>query len=457
MRAIRWIIAPLVAALLLSTAGLVSAQEAGAISGTVTDAQTGDPIQGALVEVEGAEPPLSAETGGDGTYQISNVPAGQYSVTASAAAYEAETETGAEVSGDESATVDLALGPLNSEEDAEVAPAEAAEEDAEEGKQPGDRKGYVGTFSLGEGFFTVTTKKEEVIIRIPDGGLEPITRIPGQAGATVEAGGSTVGLVDGAQVAVLVEFLSGDGGTDLVLEARQIMVKPNPQPPVAGAVVSVDTDQEGVRTITIMRPNGTTKEMRLGAGVESPGIGEIVTAFPGRGRGRGRGEGDDGDPPTATGLVPAEQVLQRLEGFLDDLTAGDSRLPPQVAERRAQQVADVAALLENHAFEHVDILEKISQKPNLPPQAILGMLNHLTKAKGGRDRAKGKAKEARDKAGPPPGRGRPESSGQQGGQGSQGQGSQGQGSQGQGSQGQGQGSQGQGSQGQGSQGQGRRP
>ena len=414
MRVLRWIILPLVAALILSTAGLVSAQEAGTISGTVTDAQSGDPIEGALVEVEGAEPPLSAETGGDGIYQISDVPPGQYTVTASAADYEGETETGVDVSDTEGAVVDFALGPL------------APEEEGEEGKRPGDRKGYVGTFALGEGFFTVTTKKEEVVIRIPDGGLEPITRVPGQAAPTVEAGGNAAdGLVDGAEVAVLVEFLLGDGGTGLVLEARQIMVKPTPEPPVVGAVVSVDTDQEGVRTLTIMRPNGTTKEVRLGGNVDSPGIGAVVTASPGRGsRGRGREESDDGEPPTATGLVLAEQVLQRLEGFLEDLTAGDSSLPPQAAERRAQQVAQVATILESHASEHVNILEKISQKPDLPPQAILGMLNHLTKAKGGRDRANAKSKEARDKAGPPPGRGRPDSNGQQG---SQGQGSQGQG------------------------------
>ena len=58
------------------------------------------------------------------------------------------------------------------------------------------------------------------------------------------------------------------------------------------------------------------------------------------------------------------------------------------------------------------------------------MLNHLTKAKGGQDRANDRAQEARDRAGPPAGRGNQ-------GQGSQGQGSQGQGSQGQVSQGQG--------------------
>ena len=317
----RWIIPALVAALILSTAGLVSAQANGTISGTVTDAQTGDPIQRALVEVEGAEAPLSVETGVDGFYQIPDVPPGQYTVTASAEDHESETETGVDVADNEAAVVDFALGSLAPEE----------EDEGAEGKQPGDRKGYVGTFSSGDGIFTVTTKKEEVIIRIPDGGLEPITRIPGPAAATVEAGGSTAdGLVDGAKVAVLVEFLLVDGVADLVLEARQIMVKPNPQPPVVGVVVSVDTNEKGVRTLTIMRPDGKTKKVRLGPEVSAPEVGDFVTTFPGRGsKGRGQGEGDDGEPPTATGLVLAEQVLQRLEGFLQDLTSGDSNLSPQ--------------------------------------------------------------------------------------------------------------------------------
>ena len=383
------------------------------------------------------------------------MPAGLHSITASAAGYQGDTNTEVEVLENADTVVDFALEP--------VAPGDGQEE----GKQPGDRKGYVGSFTLGDGFFTVTTKKEEVIIRIPAGGLEPITRVPRPPADAEE--GQADAPVDGAQVAVLVEFLLPEGGTDLVLEARQIMVKPNHEPPVAGAVVSIETDEDGVRTLTIMRPNGTTKEVRLGPEVTSPEVGDFVTTFPGRGRkGRGQGEGDDGEPPTATGLVLAEQVLQRLEGFLQDLTSEDSNLSTKAAERRSQQVADVAALLETHASEHVDLLEKISQKENLPPQAILAMLKHLDKAKGGRDRANGKVKEARDKAGPPPGRGN-QGQGSQGqgsqsqasqGQSSQGQASQGQSSQGQGSQGQGsqgQGSQGQGSQGQASQGRGRNP
>ena len=277
MRLLRWIIPTLAMVLILSTAGLVSAQANDAISGIVTDAQTGDPIQGALVEVVDADTPLSAGTGVDGTYQISDVPAGQYSVTASAAGYENGTEAEVDVPEGEATFVDFSL--QLSEVDVSPVLISVTEEDEEEGKQAGDHKGYVGTFSLGNGILTVATRKEDVVIRIPDGGLELITRIPGQA-PTGEAGASTAeGLVDGAEVAVLVEFLLEDDSTELVLEARQIMVKPSPEPPVVGAVVSVETNEEGVRTLTIMRPNGTTKEVRLGPDADAPEIGEVVTAF----------------------------------------------------------------------------------------------------------------------------------------------------------------------------------
>ena len=95
--------------MIFSGVGLVSAQAANTISGTVTDAQTGEPIQGALVELEGDGLAVSTETDGDGAYEIADVSPGEYSVTASADAYESETETGVEVSDSEGASMDFAL------------------------------------------------------------------------------------------------------------------------------------------------------------------------------------------------------------------------------------------------------------------------------------------------------------------------------------------------------------
>ena len=405
MRALRWIIPLMVTALILSGVGLVSAEEHNTISGTifgkVTDNQTDAPIPGALVQVDGTD--LSAYTDADGDYEIMDVPAGQYSVSASADGYEGEIEDGVEVSDSEATSVDFNLQPM------------APEEETDAGKQPGDRKGYVGTFSLGDGVFTITSKKEEVVIRIPEEGLEPITRTPGRAADGANGQGRVAGtLVDGAAVAVLVEFILDEG--NIVPEARKIVVKPTPQLPLFGTVFSGDTNEEGFRILTIMRPDGTTKEVRLGRGVDSPENGDLVTVFPTRGRGdRGTEDGDKGGPPTAKGVVRAEQVRLRLEGFLQDLTAGDGNLSPQAAERLARRVDRMAEILEKHADKHVNILQKLSRK-NLPAKAAEGMRKALANAQRGRSQAKANVAAARAKAGPPAGRGRGSGQVQPGGQ-----------------------------------------
>ncbi len=256
-------------------------------------------------------------------------------------------------------------------------------------KQVGDRKGYSGVFSLpveGAKVFILTPKAgDPVEISIPDGDIEDITRTPG---------GHVAGtLVDGAEIAVLGEFVSD--GVNVVPEARRIVVKPVPQTPTVGAVASVETDDEGVRTLTIVRPDGTIKEVRLGAGVESPAIGEIVTTFRGR-SGNGPSEGDDGGPPTVKGLVRAAEVHQRIQGFLEDLTAGNGDLPAAAAERRAQRLVKLAAVLEDHANRNVDILERLSQRQDLNPRALQGLAGALERATA----ARAEAREARDSAGP---------------------------------------------------------
>ena len=74
------------------------------VSGTVTDASTGDALPGANVVLEGTS--MGAAAGSDGTYSISNVSAGSYTVTASVIGYANASRT-VNVSGD--VTVNLAL------------------------------------------------------------------------------------------------------------------------------------------------------------------------------------------------------------------------------------------------------------------------------------------------------------------------------------------------------------
>jgi hypothetical protein len=68
--------------------GLAYAQT-GSITGTVTDAATGDPVAGASVSLPG----LQVTTGSDGSYTLAGLPAGSYQVDVSAYGYQSRTQT----------------------------------------------------------------------------------------------------------------------------------------------------------------------------------------------------------------------------------------------------------------------------------------------------------------------------------------------------------------------------
>ena len=390
-----------IAGLLMLNVGLISAQEPATVSGTVTDATTGKRIKGAEVTVDGSNPSLSATTDAHGDYSISDVPVDGPSFTASADGY--QSETAGVVSATAGAIINFTLQPL----DEALAVAEL-EVEVEVAKVAGTRHGYVGTYTVtgatpstanfnatntvtgaGTSMFFVTTKRgEEIEIRVPIGGLESVTKTPARPGRI---------LADGDRVAVLVEFMGEPGS--LIKVAIQVVVKPDkPVLPTSGAVVGITTDENGVRTVIIMHRNGKVKELELGPEAELPEVGDLVTAFQGRGRGAN-------GAAVAKGIVRAEKVRQRLEGFLEDLTSEDGDLPPQALEHRAQRVAAIAALLEDHASNHVAIIQQVSQNENLPPQAVAGMLNKLERALSGLVQAKARGKEAKTKAGPPPGKG----------------------------------------------------
>jgi PKD repeat protein len=84
----------------------------GTIAGTITDQATGLAIDGATVSV-GAGGPAAATTGSDGSYILTNVPAGERTVTVSAPGY-APTSRSQSVVGGGSYRVDVALTPPGS-------------------------------------------------------------------------------------------------------------------------------------------------------------------------------------------------------------------------------------------------------------------------------------------------------------------------------------------------------
>jgi hypothetical protein len=84
------------------------AVQTGTLQGTVTDANTSAPIAGALVDAGSG---LSATTDGTGFYSIPNMPAGSYSVTASAAGYNSSVATGVVINAGQTTIQNFALTP----------------------------------------------------------------------------------------------------------------------------------------------------------------------------------------------------------------------------------------------------------------------------------------------------------------------------------------------------------
>jgi outer membrane receptor for ferrienterochelin and colicin len=99
--------APCLVLAVLFLAGIALAANTGSVTGRVTDKQTGEPLIGASVVIDGTE--LGNATDLNGQYQIINVPPGPYSVTASYTGYNDQRMTGVMVVQDNATTVDFKL------------------------------------------------------------------------------------------------------------------------------------------------------------------------------------------------------------------------------------------------------------------------------------------------------------------------------------------------------------
>lgn len=94
-------------AFVLLPASLAWAQQ-GAVEGQVTDAETGDPLPGVNVVLEGTQ--RGAATSADGEYRIGNVEPGTYTLSASFVGYDAYTEE-VEVQAGETTEADIEMVP----------------------------------------------------------------------------------------------------------------------------------------------------------------------------------------------------------------------------------------------------------------------------------------------------------------------------------------------------------
>ena len=84
----------------------------GTLSGTITDASSGDPLAGAEVDaLQGAVVVLSTSTNGSGLYSLTGLAPGTYDVRASSTNYQTATHSGATVLPGETTTVSIPLTP----------------------------------------------------------------------------------------------------------------------------------------------------------------------------------------------------------------------------------------------------------------------------------------------------------------------------------------------------------
>jgi len=84
-----------------------SKQQEGSIAGTVTDAQTGDPIPGANVAISATQ--MGAATNPQGEYRISNVEAGTYTLRASFVGYTEQVRENVQVQANQTTTINFKL------------------------------------------------------------------------------------------------------------------------------------------------------------------------------------------------------------------------------------------------------------------------------------------------------------------------------------------------------------
>lgn len=158
---------------------------------------------------------------------------------------------------------------------------------------------------------------------------------------------------------------------------------------VTGAVISRDGN-----VITIQLPNGETKELTIGQGQQPPEVGEAVTAFANRAN-------PNGGRPEVTGIEKADQVRQRLEGFLEDVSENRPDLPPAVQHARTRIADRLTTLLEDHGHRHVELLQRVMDSDRVPDAAKQRIETAIGKANAGIDSAQEKIEQARDRLGLP--------------------------------------------------------
>ena len=180
-------------------------------------------------------------------------------------------------------------------------------------KKGSRRRAFVGV---------VDAKTGESVTLIQNGNKGPVTIVLDNPKIKTPGGPVAGTFTKDARVVIQVR----NDGTKLepVWVAIRVLVKPVKPTvtPFFGTVVSVTGD-----VVTIMQPDGSTTEIELEAGALPPEIGELVTGFAGSSPTEGANKGKK--HAKAKGFVKASKIRARLEGFLDNLTTDEARVPEE--------------------------------------------------------------------------------------------------------------------------------
>ena len=100
----------LVLAVALSTITALAGTNGG-ISGKITDANTGDPVAGAIVEVHAPSQELTTATDAQGYFRFLQLPPDSYSITIDKGGYVLQSSSGYEVEADQTQLYDFQVTP----------------------------------------------------------------------------------------------------------------------------------------------------------------------------------------------------------------------------------------------------------------------------------------------------------------------------------------------------------
>jgi subtilisin family serine protease/uncharacterized membrane protein len=253
----------------------------GTVEGTVTNAATGDPIEGATVDVAVGtdDGNYTAVTGADGTYRIEGVPASTHNVTVSADGYTNETVS-VDVPANGTVAQDFALAPMNGSISGTVTASDTSEPVANVTVAAEDNNGNVYEATTNEnGTYTLDVPPGNYVVNIADtpGDYRPQQIVTVEPGKEITGVDFTIAPRDGSIVGTVTNAagvpIEGAHVVDADGDAFNVTTNGNGQYEITGLdrgtyALRVRADGYNTTDITFVDVNAnetTTQNFTLGA------------------------------------------------------------------------------------------------------------------------------------------------------------------------------------------------